>query len=233
MTTAQLRKLNEALSGHTPLSLLRWVKENIEADIAMTTSFQISGVVIMHMLHRLEMMIPVFFIDTGYHFPETLDFKERIIRLFDLKVRVVKPDIAKEVLEEKHGKYLYQVNPTVFCKINKTDPLNTVKKEVHHKFWISGLRRDQGGVREKFNLLMRDARKHIRIHPLINWTRREVWKYTLDNNIPYHPLYDKGYSSIGCFPPSCTAKNDAENGERSGRWEGHSKTECGLHLDLE
>jgi phosphoadenosine phosphosulfate reductase len=232
MTASEIRKISEELSGHPPLSVLRWVKENIKDEIAMTTSFQISGVVIMHMLHRLDMAIPSFFIDTGYHFPETLDFKDRITKLFDLKLRIVRAQIPKKELEKKHGKFLYTSNPTVCCKINKIDPLNLIKKEKKYNYWISGLRRDQGGERKNFSLLMMDARKQIRIHPLISWTWADVWKYTLDNEIPYHPLYDKGYSSIGCFPPSCTSRGDITNGERSGRWKGKSKTECGLHLDL-
>ena len=232
MIFSDTKKINETLSELSPIAILEWIRENIESNIAMTTSFQISGVVLLHMLHTLNMKIPLFFIDTGFHFPETLIFKERITRLYDLHVQTVKPRIEKKDLEKKHGKYLYRTNPGVCCKINKIEPLNKVKKQNNYKYWISALRRDQGGERTEYNVLMKDAKKNIRIHPLINWKWSDVWNYTVENNIPYHPLYDKGYSSIGCFPPECTSRSDIKNGERSGRWKGKSKTECGLHLDL-
>lgn len=235
MEFQELNKLNLNFNEKDPFTIIEWICNAAYAKekIAMTTAFQISGVVIMHMLKKLGISIPIFFIDTGFHFPQTIDFQERITKLFQLNVTVIKPKALKCDLESKNGKYIYESNPDFCCQMNKIEPLNQLKSRKNIQFWMSGLRRDQGGERSNYNVFMIDKMKKIRIHPLLNWNWNQVWKYTIENKIPYHPLYDEGYSSIGCFPPSCTSKNEVEQGERSGRWNGNSKSECGLHSDLQ
>ena len=104
-----------------------------------------------------------------------------------------------------------------------------LKKEIGLRNWISALRKDQSETRKDLAPVMTDGDGNLRIHPLAGWTRERVWDYIRDRRLPYHPLYDQGYSSIGCFPPCCTSKNGLEEDERAGRWPGREKTECGLH----
>jgi phosphoadenosine phosphosulfate reductase len=135
---------------------------------------------------------------------------------------ILKPDqknIAKEHID-------------TCCQINKVEPLNRLKKKLNASAWISALRRDQNSSRADLNMFMMDKAGYIRIHPLIHWDNKKLWQYIYSQNLPFHPLYDQGYASIGCYPPSCTTRSISGGGERSGRWANTEKIECGLHLDL-
>ncbi len=228
----EVDKLNARFLETETREILEWCLQELAPDLALTSSFQVSGVVLLDILHRLNPDIPVYFIDTGYHFPETLEFKDKICKDFRLSLRTIRPDISRSEAESKYGRQLYKKDPDLCCRINKVLPIKTAKERSGVSHWISALRRDQSASRADHKVFMRDESGHLRIHPLINWTWKYVWKYTLKHELPYHPLYDQGYTSIGCFPPQCTSKNDFENGERAGRWKSSDKRECGIHLGL-
>ncbi len=227
-----LNELNEKFKRSEPEEILEWTVRTFPYQAAMTSSFQASGIVLIHMLRRITFDFPIFFIDTGFHFPETLEFKNRITKEWSLNVHTIIPMMSKRKLEQKVGPFLYEKNPDLCCRINKVSPLENLRTEIDVKNWISAVRKDQSENRKSLKPLMRDRERNLRIHPLVNWTSRKVWAYIHDHSLPYNPLYDQGYSSIGCFPPCCTSKNGLEDDERAGRWSGSLKSECGLHTDL-
>jgi len=228
----EVEKLNARFLETETREVLEWCFEELAPNLALTTSFQVSGIVLLDILRQINPDIAVYFIDTGYHFPETLEFKDMITERFQLSLRIIQPDISRSAAEAQYGRQLYKNNPDLCCRINKVLPIKTAKEQSGISNWVSSLRRDQSASRADHKVFMRDDAGHLRIHPLINWTWKYVWKYTREHNLPYHPLYDLGYTSIGCFPPQCTSKNYFENGERSGRWKGSDKRECGIHLGL-
>ncbi|MBN1271961.1 MAG: phosphoadenylyl-sulfate reductase [Candidatus Aminicenantes bacterium] len=227
-----LKEVNRELITAEPQKILDWALQSFPYQIAMTTSFQVSGTVLLHMIRDKTFDFPVFFIDTGFHFPETIAFKNRLVREWKLNIHTIIPSMSRKEQRKKYGPFLYERNPDLCCKINKVIPLSHLKKEIGVKKWISAVRKDQGKGRKQLKPVMEDTEKGLRIHPLYNWTWEKIWSYVRENDLPYHPLYDKGYTSIGCFPPSCTGKNEISEGERAGRWRGRQKTECGLHTGL-
>jgi phosphoadenosine phosphosulfate reductase len=212
-----------------PHEILRWAAETIDR-LTVATSFQASGLVILHLLRDIRPDIPVLFLETGFHFKETLQFKERIVESFDLKVvelRGTHGDVDRQ--SELHGPKLFERDPALCCHINKVEPLQAALEE--YDAWISGIRRDQSPMRSETPIveaqLLPSGNEVMKIHPLAHWSREDVASYIKEHEIPTHPLFELGYRSIGCWP--CTrAVEDGEN-ERDGRWEGLSKTECGIH----
>ncbi|MCF8372477.1 MAG: phosphoadenylyl-sulfate reductase [Bacteroidales bacterium] len=232
INTEDLQMLNKKFQGASPDEILMWCSENLSGNLAMMTSFQISGMVILHKMHKLFPELPVYFIDTGYHFPETLEFRDKIIQEFNFNIQTVSSKIPHEEFEKKYGPELYNSNPDLCCQINKIEPQERVMNEAGYHHWISGIRKDQGPSRASHKVFMTDSKGMIRIHPLINWKWDDVWNYLHKNEVPYHSLYKFGYPSIGCAPNVCTTPGNFAGGERSGRWQNSTKTECGLHLQL-
>lgn len=228
----EIQKLNEQFAAAEPEEILGWAVRTLPYQTALTSSFQASGVVLIHMLRKITLDFPIFFIDTGYHFPETLEFKARLIREWKLNVHTIIPKISKAEQYHIHGPRLFERDPDLCCRLNKVDPLLALQRELGLKGWISALRRDQAETRRNLRLVMKDENGNLRIHPMLLWTRERVWAYIEKHRLPTNPLYDQGYASIGCFPPCCTSKSEPGSDERSGRWAGKGKIECGLHSQL-
>jgi phosphoadenosine phosphosulfate reductase len=224
-----LKAINDDLAGADAPDILAWALKSFPYQVGLTTSFQNSGIVLIDMIRKIAFGFPIFFIDTGFHFPETLEFKARLVREWGLNVHTIIPQMSRARQEKEHGPLLYERDPDLCCRINKVIPLEALKKEIGLRNWISALRKDQSETRKDLAPVMTDAKGNLRIHPLAGWTRERVWGYIRERGLPYHPLYDQGYGSIGCFPPCCTSKNVHEGDERAGRWRGKGKTECGLH----
>ena len=193
-----------------------------------TSSFQTHSLVLLHLISRIDKSIPVFFINTGYHFPETVAFKDKIAGMFELDVRNVFPLTPKNMQKDLGGKLLFASDPDYCCYLNKTQPLEPVLAA--HDIWINGVRGDQSDVRKRFRVEEPAPFDTIRFHPMLDWSPKMIYAYRKEYNIPHHPMEDKGYFSIGCEP--CTRKLDMETGSREGRWFGLKKTECGLNTDL-
>jgi phosphoadenosine phosphosulfate reductase len=215
-----------------PETILRWVYENHRNDLAMMTSLQVTGMVILDMLQKEKMDIPVYFIDTGYHFNETIRFREQVEERYRKKFITVKPEHSREKFEKIYGKELYNHDPDFCCQKNKIEPQQLAIEKSGLHYWISGIRRDQSLSRSRYEAIMKDDQQRFRVHPLINWTWNDVWDYVNKNGVLIHPLYHFGYSSIGCSPEACTSIGNRDQGERSGRWKNSAKTECGLHQKL-
>jgi len=229
-TPGQLELLAEhsrRLESASPQEIIRWAVENFHPKLTMATAFGPEGCVILYMLSQIERSVPVFNLDTGYQFRETLELRDRIAQRYGIEVELKKPELTVEQYEAQHGGPLYKTNPDQCCFDRKVKVLRQSVVGMHA--WMSGIRRDQSPDRARSPIVGWDRKfKLVKISPLANWTKNEVWKLIMREDIPYNPLHDQGYPSIGCWP--CTrAVMFGEDDERAGRWSGTAKTECGLH----
>lgn len=193
-----------------------------------TCSFQSHSIVLLHILSRIDRSIPVFFINTGYLFPETIDYRRRVEQLVGMDVTDVFPSVPKSLQRDAEGKLLYACDPDHCCYLNKVQPLDGVLKEFD--VWVNGVRADQSNVRKSFEVEVEAPHGVRRFHPMLDWNARMIHEYLSSYDLPRHPLEEEGYFSIGCEP--CTRKPSLSDGERHGRWFGLNKTECGLNTDL-
>ena len=196
--------------------------------IFTTSSFQTHSLVLLHIIKKISPEIPVYFINTGYLFPETVRFKDHITDLFQLTVIDLKPATPKYLQKEPNGKLLYTSDPDHCCAINKIQPLDTVLAT--YDVWMNGVRADQSATRSAMKIEQAAPLNTVRFHPMLDWNQKKIFEYLKQYNIPKHPLEQRGYTSIGCEP--CTRKVDLEMQAREARWFGLNKVECGLHTDL-
>lgn len=227
LNSETIEPLSLDLEQKTPQEIIRWAVETFWPDIGMTSSFQTQSVPLLHMIAQVAPQLPVFFLDTGFHFSETLAFRDQLVQELGLNVQTLTPEIGHETFQKTYG-YLYRTDPDLCCHINKVEPLQQAMRGL--KAWISGIRRDQTAERRQVPIVSRQADGLYKIAPLATWSRKEVWQYLHDHNLPEHPLLRQGYLSIGCAP--CTRPVGEGQDERAGRWAGQEKTECGLHLPL-
>ncbi len=193
-----------------------------------TSSFQTHSLVMLHIISKVDNTIPVYFINTGYLFPETVAFKDRVANEFGLTVVDLKPGTPKFMQRDADGKLMFASDPDYCCYLNKTQPMETVLASFD--IWINGIRGDQSSVRKAMKVEQPAPFDTIRFHPMLDWTNRDIYAYIKEHDLPRHPLESNGYISIGCEP--CTRKPDPEMMEREARWFGLNKVECGLHTDL-
>lgn len=192
-----------------------------------SSSFQTHSTVMLHIISGIDKSIPVYFVDTGYHFPETHTYKEEIAQLFGLTVIDLRSITPKNLQRDASSNLLFTSDPDYCCYLNKTQPIDQILD--HFDIWINGIRGDQNKNRSQLRTEEQTARGTTRFHPMLDWTSEMINEYIEKYAIPRHPLEQKGYLSIGCEP--CTRKNTGVNG-RDGRWFGQNKTECGLNSDL-
>lgn len=212
-----------------PRDILVWATSTVDR-LAIATSFQASGLVLLDMLRDIRTDIPVLFLDTGFHFPETLAFRDRIVESWDLKLVELRGEHGSvEAQADIHGPDLYRRAPDRCCYINKVKPLQDALEE--YDGWISGLRRDQSPLRAETPVveaqMLPTGNEVLKIHPLAHWSRPQVEAYIAEHDIATHPLLEQGFASIGCSP--CTRPVSEGEHERAGRWDGLGKAECGIH----
>ena len=184
------------------------------------------SMVILEMLSRIAPKAHVFNLDTGYQFPETLALRDRVAELYGIEVELMRPELPVVEYERLNGGPVYKSDPNRCCQERKLNILKNVAFGKHA--WASAIRRDQSPDRAKAAIVGWDKKFHlVKVSPLANWTKKQVWDRILERNIPYNPLHDRGYTSIGCWP--CTRAVTFGEDERAGRWSGTGKTECGLH----
>jgi len=196
--------------------------------IFTTSSFQSHSLVLLHIIKEISPKIPIYFINTGYLFPETVRFKDEIADLFQLTVIDLKPATPKYLQKDLNGKLLYTSDPDHCCSINKTQPLDTVLAT--YDVWMNGVRADQSAIRSAMKVEQAAPHNTVRFHPMLDWNQKKIFDYLTEYNIPKHPLEQRGFTSIGCEP--CTRKIDLEMQVREARWFGLNKVECGLHTEL-
>jgi phosphoadenosine phosphosulfate reductase len=193
----------------------------------ITCSFQAEDMIALDLLRKRLPSIPVLFLDTGYHFAQTYEYRDRMAKQWSLNLVNVVPAKTVDQQESEWG-ILYRSEPARCCKLRKVEPLFQALEP--YKLWFTGLRREQSPTRKNLKKieehLLPGGKKLLKVSLLADWTWGQVWKYTAENHISYLPQYDQGYLSIGCEP--CTAIPDDPNNPRSGRW-GGTKLECGIH----
>jgi phosphoadenosine phosphosulfate reductase len=217
---------NTLLESATAEEILTWAVDAYYPRFSMATALGPEGCVIISMLAKIEPRVYVFNLDTGYQFRETLELRQRIAEKYGIVVDLQKPDLTVEAYEAAHGGAVYQTDPDKCCFDRKVRVLERVAK--NFDAWATGIRRDQSPTRANTPIVRWDKKFGlVKISPLATWTKSQVWKKILDENIPYNLLHDQGYSSIGCRP--CTRAVASGEDERAGRWTGTAKTECGLH----
>jgi phosphoadenosine phosphosulfate reductase len=220
--------LNARFETTSPEEIIAWAAERFMPAIAATSSFQTQSVALLHLISRVRPDLPVIFLDTGYHFAETLAYRDQLVERFGLTLRVARASLTRADVVRQYGDALYRRDPDLCCYINKVEPMQRALHDL--AAWITGIRRDQTAARASAQPvdLLPDGR--VKVNPLVAWTRRDLWTYIYQHDLPAHPLFSQGYLSIGCAP--CTAPVTDRLDERSGRWAGMSKTECGLHTDV-
>lgn len=227
MTPSQLADAVALLDGRSPQAVLKWAVAEFYPRLTMATAFGPEGNCIIHMLADIEPRVRVFNLDTGYQFRETLELRERIKERYGIAVEMVQPDLTVAEYEAEHGGPLYTHRPDQCCHDRKIVPLR--RAIVGYDAWISAIRKDQTADRAHAEVVQWDAKFGlVKINPLLHWTKKDVWKFILDNDVPYNPLHDQGYPSVGCWP--CTRAVQDGDDDRAGRWAGTMKKECGLHV---
>lgn len=196
--------------------------------IIASSSFQTQSMPLLHLLSIHAPEVPVYFLDTGFHFSETLRFRDLVGKELGLDIRSVRSAVPLAGQRTTSGMFLWSENTQRCCEVNKTVPMEPVLAAAD--VWITGVRRDQSSVRANFELESPGPQETIRLHPMLEWSRADIWRYVAEFDLPRHPLELLGYDSIGCQP--CTARPSLDGDERGGRWEGQNKVECGLHTAL-
>ena len=219
------------------LAKLEGVRKTLAAEmtagkrVCLTCSFQAEGVLLTKLAIEIEPELPILFIDTGYHFQETCEYRDRIAREWRLNLVNLVPSQTVAEQEREHG-LLYIIAPDRCCQMRKVEPL--FKAVEAYDVWITGLRREQAKSRatleERAPFWLRSGKQIVKLAPLAAWTTHEVRHACQELSIPLLPLYEQGYSSIGCEP--CTSLPLDPDDPRSGRW-GGQKTECGIHIEAQ
>lgn len=194
----------------------------------VSSSFQSHSLPLLHIISRVAPDIPVYFLNTGFHFPETMAFRHTIAERFELNVIDVSSPVSKVGQMDGQGKFFFVHNPDHCCYLNKVLPMEPVLAQ--HDIWINGVRRDQTKFRASLQEEEVLGDDKLRYHPMLDWTSKMIYDYRKTHDLPEHPLEAKGYLSIGCMP--CTRSFAEESHSRQGRWAGMSKDECGIQTQF-
>jgi phosphoadenosine phosphosulfate reductase len=200
--------------------------EKLEKRMFTTTSLQTHSIVLLHILSRINRSIPIYFINTGYHFPETMKFREQVSKALNIEINMLESPVSKH-LQKDRGNLLFTTDPDHCCYLNKIAPVDELLMSMD--VWINGVRAVQNENRRNLNVEEIAAHDTLRFHPLLDWTDKMIYDYIREFKLPHHPRELKGYVSIGCEP--CTRKAFGDN-YRDARWYGQNKTECGLNTEL-
>lgn len=215
------------LEGARPADVLRWSYEEFGPDVAMATGFGLEGCVLISMLAETGCDIRLFYLDTDLLFPETYALRDTLESRYGVRFERRCTSLSLERQSELYGEKLWERRPDECCRLRKVEPLKEMLSGL--SAWITGIRRDQSATRANAGVVEYDRKFDlIKINPLVRWTADDVWEYARRNDVPYNPLIEQGYSSIGCRP--CTTVVQIGEHPRAGRWRGTSKTECGIHL---
>jgi phosphoadenosine phosphosulfate reductase len=226
-TDDELDELNQIFRQQPPEALLDWAAATFAQDVVLTCSFGgLSGMVLLDMLAEIGHATPVVFLDTGLLFPETYALVEQIEQRYGISIRRQRPAVSLDEQARQEGPELYHRDPDRCCGIRKVTPLREALAP--YAAWITGIRRDQSATRATAQPVQWNDRYNLlKICPLAYWNEGDIWEYLTHHNVPYNPLLDQGYTSLGCVP--CTRPATVDD-PRAGRWAGFNKTECGLHL---
>lgn len=224
--THDLAELSNRFELASPKEILSWANQEFGHKTALATGFGAEGCMLISILAEINPQARFFYLDTDLLFPETYELKRKLEQKYEIKFERKSAKLSLEKQTEIYGEKLWQTDPNLCCNLRKVEPLKEMLSGLTS--WITAIRRDQSPTRANAGVVERDKKFGlIKINPLANWRKRDVWKYIITNDVPYNPLHDRGFSSIGCQP--CTSPVQIGEDERSGRWRGIAKTECGLH----
>jgi phosphoadenosine phosphosulfate reductase len=215
----------EALAGAPAQDVIAWAAENFGSRLCITSSM--TDAVIIHLASQQVPNIDVLFLDTGYHFAETIGTRDAVQAVYPVNLINVTPPTTVDEQDAELGPRLYSRNPDLCCYLRKVVPLEQALGP--YDAWLTGVRREETEARSDTGAVMWDPRREmIKVNPIVEWSQQEVDEYIAANNVLVNPLVDDGYPSIGCR--TCTARVEQGADPRSGRWAGQGKTECGIHL---
>jgi phosphoadenosine phosphosulfate reductase len=223
-----LEAINRGFQGASAEDIIAWAVAAFPGNAAISSSFGAESACLLHLATQIKPDIPVLFVNTGFLFPETLEFKDLLKERLKLNVLEFKPLIPHETWVAEKGK-LYETDPDACCAANKVEPMARAIQGI--ACWMSGVRRDQTAYRAGMSYVERKKDGIVKVSPMASWHTRQVHEYIKKYDLPYHPLWEKGYTSIGCEP--CTLVPGDPNDPRSGRWKGQNKKECGIHTFLD
>lgn len=227
--TKALSEKSAELETRSPEDILAWAFAEYAPRVGISTAFGVEGCALIAMAAAIHPELEVFTVDTDFLFPETHDLMKRLVDRYGIRLQSIKGLVSKEEQEQKFGISLWERDTDQCCALRKVEPTQRAVENLDA--WIAGLRRDQGESRAGIQILERyehtDGTPLVKVNPLARWTRNDTWKYVLAHDVPYNPLLDQGYKSIGCWP--CTRAVGAGEDERAGRWAGSAKKECGIH----
>ncbi len=211
----------------SPAEVLAWTLERFSPRVLMTTAFGLNGVALIHMAHALDPDLPILFIDTGYHFPETLETKRRMVESYGLNLieYAIPPSVEED--EIRSGRVSFTENPELCCAERKIEVFQRALEELEPIAIISARSQYQSDTRRELAPIELEG-SPVRVNPLASWSLEEVKRYVRDQAIPYNPLFDRGYTSVGCWP--CTRPTEPGEDPRAGRWSDQDKQECGIWL---
>lgn len=229
LSDEQVRDLNARFESAHPRDIVRWaLADSGFTRVALASAFQAEGTAVMHMAAEVRPGVRVLFLDTGFHFTETLRHKERVASLLDIEVVDLRGPWTPETQAAEFGDHLYEREPEKCCEINKVTPMLEALRELD--CWVTAYRRDSSPTRANAPIIdhyeLEPGRWMVKVNPMATWERRDTWRYLSEHDLPHNPLYDVGYASIGCAP--CSRMQFAGENEREGRWAGLSKWECGI-----
>ncbi len=222
-----LTEQTDTFETASPQDILAWSLDTFGSGLVMATGFGLSGIVLAHHLAQISPETTVFYLETDLLFSETYALRDHLAERLGLSFQPVHSGVSLERQRQEHGPDLWTHSPDQCCFIRKVLPLRRFLAD--KTAWITGLRRDQSAARANIRIVEWDeANGLVKINPLAFWTKKEVWRYIQQHDLPYNPLLDDGYTSIGCMP--CTRPVAPGEDLRAGRWAGFAKTECGIHV---
>lgn len=216
------------LSNANLTQILEWAIRKFGEKLTLACSFGAEDVVLVDALQRIPggKKVDIFYLDTDLHFPETYETRDRLEERYGIRFKRVTPDLTLDEQQASYGPALWRKDPNRCCYLRKVQPLEKTLSE--YDAWMTGIRREQSPTRRKAQIVEVDQRFRLtKVNPLVHWTSEDVWAYIRERDVPYNPLHDERYPSIGCAP--CTRPVHEGEDPRSGRWSGFQKTECGLH----
>lgn len=235
-SSLDLAATNDVLDTYDPPRVVDWSSRQFGDGLVMSSSFGAESALLIHMALQVRPDIRIVFVDTGYLFPETWQFMEDLRRRFDLNIWTYRTrnDPIAYLAAAGETDPTERKNVEGCCAVNKNEPFDRAMSELKPRAWLRGIRRQQADTRANRRVVEWSKRFNCHaVSPLLSWTQRDIHNYMKRHDLPYHPLYEKGYASIGCNPLTCTRPIQIGEDPRAGRWSGSTKTECGLHLEAD
>ncbi len=228
-----LNSLNAIFETSAPSKIVEWAVAQFDGEVILASSFGAESVVSLHLATQVKPDIRIVMVDTGYLFPETHRFMEQMRQRFNLNVWTYRTanDPITWLGDHSEPDPSYRSDKNACCNANKNEPMRRAMRELSPRAWFRGIRRNQSKTREVAQFISWDEQfNNYAISPILNWGGREIYAYMKQYDLPYHPLVEKGYLSIGCNPLTCTRAVMAGEDARAGRWAGSDKVECGVNL---